>query len=351
MSFRFLVFSATILISVSITQADPLSAIAAHDRPVHLLDHEWMRDPYIYRHGGSYMLTATRREHTMGDSQGIEIWSSTDLVHWEELGVPWTFFRSSWLKERETEAKADGSPLWLRSPEVYFIDHRWLAVHSTNENTANLLISDGGEYNDSYAEPFSDQFGDRKDPSIFTDADGSHWLVWGCAKIVRLKSDYSGFDSEEITIGPSDRSLGSEGCTIRRIGSRYVLFGTAWSSDENNSGTYNLYYCTAGKVTGPYGPRQFAGRFCGHGTPFKDKKGNWWTTAFQNGQYETDPKVGQKLCENGKEWSINPQGLTLIPLDVQFAPESGDVTIRAIPSQYSRPGSEEVQKFTFPSKP
>ena len=36
---------------------------------------------------------------------------------------------------------------------------------------------------------------------------------------------------------------------------------------------YYLYYCTADKITGPYGPRLFAGRFLGHGTPFQDRDG------------------------------------------------------------------------------
>ncbi|MGK0188145.1 MAG: arylsulfatase A-like enzyme [Verrucomicrobiales bacterium] len=324
---------------------DPHSAFKTHDQAVHVMEYEWMRDPCIYRHGGTFMLTATRLEHTMGDSQGIEIWSSNDLINWEGLGVPWNFFRSSWLKDKEREANENGSPFWLWAPELYFIDHRWVAVHTTNKKLSNLLISDGGEYNDSYAEPFGADFGHRHDPSIFTDHDGSHWLVWGCASIARLKPDFSGFAGEEIAIGPSDRKLGHEGCTIRRIGSRYVLFGTAWSSDNPDMGTYNLYYCTSDKITGPYGPRQFAGRFCGHGTPFKDKQGRWWSTAFQNGQFESDLRKGQQLCDAGKPWTLNPQGLTLVPLDVQST-SGGDVVIRAKAAGHRSPGPEEIQKFT-----
>ena len=149
-----------------------------------------------------------------------------------------------------------------------------------------------------------------------------------------------------MTIGPPDRALGHRGCTVRRIGSKYVLFGTAWSTDILRQGTYNLYYCTADKLTGPYGPRQFAGRFCGHGTPFKDKKGRWWTTAFQNGEYETDTAKGQKLCDEGKPWTLNPQGLTLVPLEVTTLAD-GDIAIRANAPGHSEPGPEEVQKFTL----
>ena len=69
---------------------------------------------------------------------------------------------------------------------------------------------------------------------------------------------------------------------MRKIGNKYVHFGTAWSTDRGRQGSYNLYYCTADKITGPYGPRKFAGRFLGHGTPFQDKDGKWWCTAFFN---------------------------------------------------------------------
>jgi len=115
-------------------------------------------------------------------------------------------------------------------------------------------------------------------------------LIWGCPQIAPLKPDCSGFAGLDIKIGPSDRKLGHEGCTIRKIGNKYVLFGTAWSTDTMRHGTYNLYYCTADRVTGPYGPRENSplnplvktwsanGRWWrqGHGQLVDDVEGNWW---------------------------------------------------------------------------
>ena len=51
-----------------------------------------------------------------------------------------------------------------------------------------------------------------------------------------------------------------------------MLFGTGWSTGQMRRGSYNLYYATADKITGPYSERKFAGRFLGHGTPFKTSK-------------------------------------------------------------------------------
>ena len=325
-------------------------SLASHDRAVHVLPDEWMRDPYIYRHGGWHYLTATRLEHTAWGEQGLELWRSQDFIFWESIGVPWSFARSSWLNEVKPTPENPEPDTWLWAPEIYFMDDHWVAVHTTNRRRANLLVSFGGEYNDSFDEPFGPNFGHRHDPSIFTDSDGSRWLVWACAKIAKLKPDFSAFDGTEYLIGPSDRKLGHEGCSIRKIGSKYVLFGTAWSTDTLRRGTYNLYYCTADALTGPYGPRRFAGRFCGHGTVFQDAQQRWWTTAFGNGTYETDPIKGQQLCADEKPWTRNPQGLTLVPLEVQVGTD-GDIHIHAKDPHYSTPGSEEAQRFTMPSNP
>ena len=279
-----------------VSPAEPACANPSHKSVVHVLADEWMRDPHIHlRSDGTYYLTATRHDHVLFDDQGIEMWKSKNLVDWESIGVPWSFEKSRWLGALERTPEDKEAKFWLQSPEVYFIDDHWVAVHGTSRRRSNLLVTVGGEYNDSWREPMGKHLGNRADPSIFSDKkDGSHWLVWGCTKIQKLKADYTGFQGKEIAIGPSDRKLGKDGCTIRKIGKKYVLFGSAWSMDGPRQGTDNLYYCTADKLTGPYGPRKFAGRFCGHGTPFRDKQGRWWTTASTNGTYEQGSRQGTK---------------------------------------------------------
>jgi arylsulfatase len=109
-------------------------------------------------------------------------------------------------------------------------------------------------------------------------------------------------------------------------------------------GTYNLYYATADKLTGPYGRRRFAGRFLGHGMPFRDKQGRWWCTAFYNANKPplSDDQAHAELADNA--YTLNRQGTTLVPLDVTIGPD-GDVTVRAKDPRYAKPGPEEVQKF------
>ena len=166
----------------------------------------------------------------------------------------------------------------------------------------------------------------------------------GLCKIAPLKPDFSGFVGPGINIGPSNRKMGHEGCVIRKIEDKYVLFGTAWSTDKMRHGTYNLYYCTADNVTGPYGPRKFAGRFLGHGTPFQDKQGRWWCTAFYNANVPPLSREEAKTKDlSDNAYTINKQGLTLVPLDVRV--EDNDVQIRAKEANYATLGPEEAQNF------
>jgi arylsulfatase len=327
------------------------SSLISHQQALNVLPGQWMRDPYVYLHSdGNYYMTCTRLGNITGGVQGIEVWRSNNLRDWQSVGVPWSFADSSWIQSVERRPGDEKSEFWLWAPELHFLNDKWLAVHTTNRRRANLLVSDGPLLDGRFSEPVGPDFGHRHDPSIFTDDDGSPWLVWACARIARLKPDFSGLAEEEISIGPSDRKLGHEGCVIRKIAGKYVLFGTAWSTDELRRGTYNLYYCTADNLIGPYGPRRFAGRFCGHGTPFQDKQGRWWTTAFMNGKYERSLERGQQICMDNQAWTFNARGMTLVPLEVTVVAD-GDVSVRAKPEPYATPGPEEVQKFDLLSEP
>ncbi len=130
-----------------------------------------------------------------------------------------------------------------------------------------------------------------------------------------------------------------------KVGGKYVHLGTAWSTDQGRKGSYNLYYSVADKITGPYGPRKFVGRFLGHGTPFQDKSGQWWCTAFFNGNVPPIPREGiqhRDLSENAQ--TINEQGVTIVPLDVRML-DNGDVFIRAKDPAYANPGPMKCKKF------
>jgi len=323
--------------------------INQHKDAVHIFD-DWMRDPYVsLGPDGYYYLTCT--QYTP-ESEGIRqpVYRSKDLAKWEFNGFPYSLNDASnynqYIENNKAKRRIDfdgktGLKLW--APEMHFIDNRWITVHTSNVGIGNLFYSEGKEYKAPFKD-WGELFGKHHDPSLFCDDNKDIWLVSKCAEIQKIKSDLSGFDGEPIKIEPSNRKLGHEGCSIVKFEGKYILFGTGWSTDNMRKGTYNLYYCTADKVEGPYDERKFAGRFLGHGTPFKDKNGKWWCTAFYNANKPVLSEDELKATDFSNEaYSINKQGLTLVPLD--FKKVNGDIVVTAIDPAYRLPGKEEVQKF------
>ena len=350
-----------------------IETLKAHNKAVYIKD-GWIRDPYIFfDNDGTYYLTGTMPEHndprnetepynTGLDNSNMEIfgkpsivgysinvWRSTDLIHWEYVGAPFTLDKGYWAQKFpeafDTVPKADWR-LW--APELYHVEGKWIFVHTTPapyKGGSNLAISQGEEMSGPFDFPMGNDAKGRHDPSLFLDDDGTWYLLWGNTNIAPIKPGFTGIAASPQRIEPSDRVIGHEGATLRKIGTKYVHFGTAWSTDKMRQGSYNLYYCLADSITGPYGPRRFVGRFLGHGTPFQDKEGRWWCTAFYNANVpplETEGIQERDLSETAQ--TINQQGVTLVPLDVKIM-DDGDVYIRAIDPDYANPGPDEAQQF------
>ncbi|MDQ3331927.1 MAG: family 43 glycosylhydrolase [Planctomycetota bacterium] len=343
------------------------TAFATHDRAIHVKD-GWIRDPYIVRGSdGWFYLTGTtqmpEQEETpeakyntgLGDGSLVgwqaRVWRTRDFAVWEDLGSPFTLKDGIWFKARPKRFEEVPQAQWrLWAPELHEVGGRWALVHTSPSpvNGANLALSKGPEIKGPWSHPMGETIGKRHDPSLFRDDDGTWWLIWGATQIAPLKNDFSDGAEPPTTIGPSGETakMGHEGCLLRKIGGKYVLFGTGWSTGEMRKGSYNLYYATAEDIKGPYTERKFVGRFLGHGTPFQDDRGRWWCTAFYNANIPPLPREGiekKDLSENAQ--TINEQGVTLVPLEVQTA--DSEIMIRAIDPAYATPGPDELQQFSL----
>lgn len=351
-----LLLLATIALLGCTEQNPKLKLIEEHTESIHIKS-GWIRDPYItIGPDNLYYLTGTTPQPGtdeeaidpyntgLGDASivgsRVQIWRSSDLVEWESLGDPYGLEETYEALDKEYDPQAL-NVLW--APEIHWLGDRWALVHCPS-GVSTIALSKGNDLSE--WEHISPQnFLKNHDPSLFIDDDNTIYLLSGNTSIAPLKADLSAPAAPKMRIDPSDRRIGHEGATIRKIGDKYVHFGTAWSTDKMRQGSYNLYYCTADKITGPYSERRFAGRFLGHGTPFQDKAGRWWCTAFFNGNtppLETDGIESRDLGETAQ--TINQLGTTIVPLEVKIL-DDGDIFIRAIDSHYRNPGPDEAQQF------
>lgn len=331
--------------------------IKAHEKAVHVFD-DWVRDPYvILGPDGYYYLTVTQHGDSVDGrkiiNDGVPLYKSKDLAEWKFERYIYSISNDAgnatdYLAERDKKNKDSQNPwgpeiLKLWAPEIHYIDKKWHLLHTSNAGLGNFASTTSKELSAPY-KGWNERFGQQHDPTIFVDDDNSKWLISRCARVQKLNDAMTDFDGKPKDINPSNRKMGHEGSSILKIGGKYIFYGTAWSTDKMRKGTYNLYYCVSDKLEGPYDERKFIGRFLGHGTIFKDKKGNWWCTAFYNAN--KPPLKPEELkttdCSNNA-YTINKQGLTLVPLEVKIS--KGKIIIRAKDPRYQQPGNEEVQKF------
>lgn len=348
--------------------AETQQALRAHRQAVYLHD-TWVRDPYIVlAPDGYYYYTGTTQEadlpvtaETLANTGlgpaslvgwHVRVWRSRDLIRWESMGAAASLKDSVWYEAARKTFDSVPEHLWkIWAPELHRVNGRWAIVFTTPAPLAptvgaSLMLSAGNALRGPWSSPLGIRIGLRPDPSLFLDDDGTWWMIWSATTIAPLKRDLSDYAGPEVQIHPSGDfpKIGHEGCTILKIFGRYVLFGTGWSTGQMRKGSYNLYYATASAVTGPYGERRFVGRFLGHGTPFADKHGRWWCTAFYNANVPPLPSEGIEARDlSATAQTINPHGLTLVPLSVRLV--DGDVEVRALDPRYSTPGPDELQKF------
>ncbi len=342
------------------------AGLASHDRAL-LVKSGWIRDPYIVRGPDDYFyLTGTT---PMPDDPRIDsepyntglgnesivgwkmsVWRTKDFVDWQSLNTPYSLKDGIWFKERPAAFQQIDSSQWrLWAPELHWVGDRWALVQTSPSPVkgANLSLTEGAEVKGPWSNPMGAKIARRHDPSMFQDDDGTWWLIWGATSIAPLKADFSDLAAPPTKIGPSGATaqMGHEGCLMQKIFGKYVLFGTGWSTGKMRRGSYNLYYATADRITGPYSERKFVGRFLGHGTPFLDRDGRWWSTAFYNANVPPISSSGiQRRDLSDTAQTINERGTTLVPLDVRLL-DDGTLHIRAKDPAYAMPGPDEAQLF------
>ncbi|MEM6777473.1 MAG: sulfatase-like hydrolase/transferase [Planctomycetota bacterium] len=259
-------------------------AIGQHDRAVQLLD-EKIRDPFIARGpNGVFHLTGTTAGSHWGDTVGIRLWKSPNLIDWSDMGFVWDLNQhgkeqSSWHFDRPAkEGVKNGRALW--APEIHFMNDTWWIPHSVNVAGHGLLKSTSGKPEGPYV-PMP-AISDRGiDAHLFQDS-GRTFYLWGSDNLIELSRNLSEVRGESVKLRPrGNHELGYEGVFLTKVGDKYLLMASGRYAYESTD-TYDLYYCVSDTLQGPYGKRRMAVKNAGHGNLFQDNEGRWWCTAFDH---------------------------------------------------------------------
>jgi beta-xylosidase len=285
----------------------------------------WMRDTYVnyVKETDSYYMTGTTADpsrdfpgdkHARDFNDGIYVWQSKDLKNWESLGRVWSFEKdATWhnefvlsAQEKRNMTGFEGMEDKRRSvwaPEIHYVNDNFYIVgcmnwHPSEDAEENgkvfLLESTTGKPEGPYRDPVGKPLGNRIDPSLFEDDDGSVYFVWQEGRIAKMKPDMSGFAEEprqvDEEIFPDEPYV--EGVYITKRDGLYYLIQAIWWKEKPNgdqgyfrNGTKLYYDCmvsTSKNVYGPYGKKYTAIRGAGHNNLFQDRDGNWWATYFGN---------------------------------------------------------------------
>ena len=294
-----------------------VTAIAAPDsgfsgrRIVPILDVP-LRDTAISRGpDGTYYLTGTAASKKDGvldfqNNDGVWLWKSTDLIHWEAMGQVWSISRdpkrfgnphygtpSMWqLAWRPAKDPAAQSPArGINAPEIHFVKGNFYITYSMNGHGCGLLQSETGKAEGPYRDlgPMTRSGGD---PSLFEDSDGSVYFVWGDGWIARMNDNLTGLAEAprvlevkpEVENGSWPLRIGTGGAFLFKAPSpglkhgEYHLVGCEEIGRMGGVPCRDTFIATAESVYGPYQRRDLMVPHGGQSTVFQGPTGQYFAT-------------------------------------------------------------------------
>jgi xylan 1,4-beta-xylosidase len=282
-----------------------------------------LRDTAITRGpGNTFYLTGTIGPDFMRNNAGIQIWRSSDLKKWEDLGLVWSFERDgTWQKEWTIKNGVRRRALW--APELHYLKGNFYLAFSVTGLGTGLLRSSSGKAEGPYVSATTPDgpLTSGIDASIFVDDDGSAYFLFASGSIARLKDDLSGLAEEPVRLRclPADADpghhhparpcvadqfdhIGFEGTFLFKANGRYYLSGA-----ERYYERYHAMTAESRTLRGPYSTRYVSVPYAGHNTFFQDQNGQWWSTIFGNdAQSPIQKQPGILRVEFDRDGHIRP---------------------------------------------
>ena len=197
--------------------------------------------------------------------QEWRIYSTDDMVNWQDHGSPLALESFSWADDRAWASQCverDGKFYW------------YICAHSklSNGMAIGVAVSDTptGPFKDAIGKPlFENGSWDHIDPTVMIDEDGQAWLMWGNPQCyyLRLNRDMISYSGELGRLDMTEETFGGPMMSQREKGKKYKdsYVEGPWLTKRN--GTYQLLYAAGGvpehisysTASSPTGPWKYAG--------------------------------------------------------------------------------------------
>ena len=197
--------------------------------------------------------------------QEWRIYSTDDMVNWQDHGSPLALESFSWADDRAWASQCverDGKFYW------------YICAHSklSNGMAIGVAVSDTptGPFRDAIGKPlFENGSWDHIDPTVLIDEDGQAWLMWGNPQCyyLKLNRDMISYSGELGRLDMTEEAFGGPMMSQREKGKKYKdsYVEGPWLTKRN--GTYQLLYAAGGvpehisysTASSPTGPWKYAG--------------------------------------------------------------------------------------------
>jgi beta-xylosidase len=240
--------------------------------PENPIIHNFVADPSAHVFDGRVYLFLTNDSANSGtywDSRDWRLYSSADLVRWEDHGVPLAVDDLPWA---EGLAWAPGAA--ERDGVYYFyfpVDRTKLGVARSDHPA--------GPYRDARGDPLVDKARDANagdepiDPMVYVDQDGQAYMYFGTRvpKVVRLARDMIHTEGPILDVALDTANYGEAPWLHERDGIYYFTYSTGWPGQ--------IVYATG---PGPMGPFTYQGVVLDYTSistnhhAIVHHRGDWW---------------------------------------------------------------------------
>ena len=178
-------------------------------------------DPAPMVHDGT-MYVYTGHDEDNADFFWMQEWrvySTQDMVNWQDHGSPLALESFSWADDRAWAAQTIE-----RNGKFYW----YICAHSklTNGMAIGVAVSDSptGPFRDALGKPlYDDGSWDHIDPTVMIDDDGQAWLMWGNPQCyyLKLNEDMVSYSGELGKLAMTEEAFGGPMMKLREKGKQY----------------------------------------------------------------------------------------------------------------------------------